>query len=182
MVRPPVHCTHHHVFNPMQQFPFGRTTVAIKGITFSDTAMLDPTCSACFVLISHLSEEVRKHRTHSDIHVKGMTSSITALGELNCDLTIGSHNSTAFKEISGLILSAITPVPKYHRPEPLRRICDQQPEYSGLIQMHVHLWPYDTHNINYTSSLVRNDDPRPYMRYKPSSTMITNSLWVKPAS
>ena len=52
--------------------------------------------------ISELLKEARKHMTHSDIHMKGINGSITAL-ELNCNITIGNHNSPVFKEIKQLV-------------------------------------------------------------------------------
>lgn len=57
-----------------------------------------------------LLEEVKKHLTHFDVHVKGINGSISALNDLNCNLTIGSPNSPAFKGIGVLITSTITPV------------------------------------------------------------------------
>ena len=42
--------------------------------------------------------------------VKGINGSITILGELNCDITIGDRNSPAFKEVNLLVTSAITPI------------------------------------------------------------------------
>ena len=72
--------------------------------------MLDSGYSTSFVPISQLPKEATKHLTHSDIHVKGINGSITVLGELNCDITIGNQNSPVFKEINVLVTAQATPI------------------------------------------------------------------------
>ena len=72
--------------------------------------MLDSGCSTCIVPISLLPKEARKHITHSFIHVKGTNGSITALGELNCNITIGNQNSPIFKLINMLVTAQDTPI------------------------------------------------------------------------
>ena len=109
-----IHLTQHRIFNlhqhPKQRSPYISITFAVEGTTLSDIAITDSGCSIYTVLISRLSEEVRKHIIHSDIRVKGIKGSITVWNEIKCNLTIGNHNSPVFKWINVLITSAITSI------------------------------------------------------------------------
>ena len=46
--------------------------------------------------------------THSNIYMKKINGSITPLSELNCNITIGNHNSPVFKEINMLVTTQAT--------------------------------------------------------------------------
>ena len=113
MAHPPVRRTHNHLFNFQQhitpQSLFIRATFTVKGIPFSDTAMLDSGCSTWIIPISRLLKDAKKHITHSNTLIKGINGNITTLGELNCDITIDDRNCPPFKEVNILVTSAITP-------------------------------------------------------------------------
>ena len=111
--------------NEMWWFVLRSSTVAIKYSNTRDlphsshcssvlpllsVVMLDSGCFTCIVPISQLSKETRKDITHSDVHMKQINDSIIALGELNCDITIGNHNSPVFKEINVLVTTQATPI------------------------------------------------------------------------
>ena len=114
MARPPFTHACHHLFNLQRHFtllsPLVNSTFTVKDTTFSGTAMLDSGCSTYIVPISQQSKEARKHMTHSNIHLKGINGSITVLCELNCDITVGNHNSPVIKEINVLVTSQATPI------------------------------------------------------------------------
>ena len=90
----------HHIFNlqklSLHQSPLVKATFTVKGITFSGVAMLDSGCSTCIIPISQLPKEAKKHVTHSDVHIKGINESITALSELHCNINIENHDSPIF--------------------------------------------------------------------------------------
>ena len=100
--------------NITQQSLFIWATFTVNGTTFSETAMQDSGCSSCIIPISQLPEGAKKKKkkriTHPDTLIKAINSSVTILGELNCDITIGDRNSPAFKEVNILVTSAITPI------------------------------------------------------------------------
>ena len=72
--------------------------------------MLDSGCLTCIIPSSHLPEDVRECMTRSNTLEKGINGSIATLGEINCDVIIGDHNSPTFKDINILITSATTPI------------------------------------------------------------------------
>ena len=51
--------------------------------------MLGSGCFTCIVPISRQPKEAKKHVTHSDVHIKGVNGSITALFEFRHTLTSG---------------------------------------------------------------------------------------------
>ena len=110
MHRPQLAITYSTSRNLPQLLPLVNSTFAVKDTTFSGTAMLDSGYSTCIVPISQLPKEARKHMTHSKIHMKGINGSITILGELNCNITIGNHKSPVFKEINMLVTAQATPI------------------------------------------------------------------------
>ena len=71
--------------------------------------MLDSGCSTCIGPISRLPKEAKKHVTHSDVHIKGINGSITALGELHCNINIGNRDSPIFEDINVLVTTQDTP-------------------------------------------------------------------------
>ena len=48
--------------------------------------------------------------THSDIHLKGINGTITALGELHCNINIGNRDSPIFEDINVLVTTQDTPI------------------------------------------------------------------------
>ncbi len=95
----------------------------------------------------------KKRITHPDTLVKGINSSVTILGELNCDITIGDRNSPAFKEVNILVTSAITPI-LIGKNILSYRFLDQQPRRNHRIQTLTDVWSYDTHSpSNVTTGL-----------------------------
>ena len=52
----------------------------------------------------------KKHVTHSDVHIKGINGSITALGELHCNINIGNRDSPIFEDINVLVTTQDTPI------------------------------------------------------------------------
>jgi len=106
--------TRHHIYNLQkpsgQRSPLINSTFTVNGTTFSGAAMLDSGCSTCIVPISQLPKEARKHITRSDAHIKGINGSITAIGELNCNITIGNHDSPIFDGINVLVTAQSTPI------------------------------------------------------------------------
>ena len=106
--------TRQHIFKlqrpSIQQSLLVNSTFAVKGTTFSGSAILDSGCSTYIVPISLLPKGARKYMTHSDIHMKGINGSIIALGELNFVITVGNHNSPVFKEINVLVSAQDTPI------------------------------------------------------------------------
>lgn len=114
MAHPVVQQTHHHIFNfhqhSAQKSPFVNTHFMIEGATFSDISMLDSGCSTCIMPVSRIPEEIRRRITPSNVHVRGINGSIHILGELNCGIAIGNHDSPRFDGINMLITSAISPI------------------------------------------------------------------------
>ena len=104
----------HHIFNlqklSLHHSPLVKATFTVKGITFSGVAMLDYGCSTCIVPIFRLPKEAKKHVTHSDVHIKGINRSITALGELHCNINIGNRDSPIFEDINVLVTTQDTPI------------------------------------------------------------------------
>ena len=72
--------------------------------------MLDSGCSTCIVPISRLPKEANKYVTRSNIQIKKIDGSITAFGELHCDINIGNHNSPIFEDINVLVTTQNTPI------------------------------------------------------------------------
>ena len=114
MARPLFFHPSHHIFNlqklSMHLSPLVKATFTVKGITFSGIAMLDSGCSTCIIPISQLSKEAKKHLTHSDVHIKGINGSITALGELYCNINIGNRDWPIFEDINVLVTTQDTPI------------------------------------------------------------------------
>ena len=104
----------HHIFNlqklSLHQSPLVKVTFTVKGIRFSGRAILDSGCSTCIVPISRLTKEAKKHVTHSDVHIKGINGSITALGELHCNINLGNRVSPIFEDINVLVTTQDTPI------------------------------------------------------------------------
>ena len=104
----------HHIFNlqklSLHRSPLVKATLTVKDITFSGVAMLDSGCSNCIVPISRLPKEAKKHVTHSDVHIKGINRSITALGEQHCNIDIGNRDSPIFEDINELVITQDTPI------------------------------------------------------------------------
>ena len=48
--------------------------------------------------------------THSDVHIKGINGSITALGDLHCNTNIGNHDSPIFEDINVLVTTQDTSI------------------------------------------------------------------------
>ena len=72
--------------------------------------MLGSGYSTCIVPISQLPKETKKHLTHSDVYIKGINGSITALGELHYDINIGNRDSPIFEDINVLVITQDTPI------------------------------------------------------------------------
>lgn len=113
MPRSPCPYVSHHTFNFQglaHHSPLVQSTFNFRDITFSGVAMLDSGCSTCIVPISRLPREAKKLMTRSDVVVKGINGSTTALGELTCDITIGSQDSPTFRKVNVLVTTQITPI------------------------------------------------------------------------
>ena len=114
MVRPMFFHPSHHILTlqklPLHQSPLVKATFTVKGITFSGVAMLDSGCSTCIIPISQLPKEAKKYVTHSDVYIKGINGSITALGELHCNIIIGNCDSLIFEDINVLVTTQDTPI------------------------------------------------------------------------
>ena len=114
MARPMFFHPTHHIFNlqklSLHRSPLVKATFTVKGITLSGVAMLDSGCFTCIVPISRLPKDAKKHMTHSDVHIKGINGSITALGELHCNINIGNHDSPIFEDINVLVTTQDTPI------------------------------------------------------------------------
>ena len=114
MARPLFFYPSHRIFNlqklSLHRSPLVKTTFTVKGITFSGVAMLDSGCSTCIVPISRLPKEAKKHVTHSDVHIKGINGSITAFGELYCNINIGNRDSPIFEDINVLVTTQDTSI------------------------------------------------------------------------
>ena len=48
--------------------------------------------------------------THSDVYIKGINGSITALGVLHCNINIGNRDSPIFVDINVLVTTQDTPI------------------------------------------------------------------------
>ena len=72
--------------------------------------MLDSGCTTCIIPISRLPKEAKKHVTHSDVHIKGINGSITALGELHCNINIRNCDSPIFEDINELVTTQDTSI------------------------------------------------------------------------
>lgn len=113
MPRPTRSNISHHVFNFQEQSnysPLVYSTFYIGDTKFSDIAMLDSGCSTCIIPASQLPDEAKKHIKRSDVKVRGINGSITALGQLTCDIVIGNQNTPAFCGINALITAQSTPI------------------------------------------------------------------------
>ena len=101
----------HHIFNlqkhSLHRSPLVKATFTVKGIIFSGVAMLDSGCSTRIVPISRLPKEAKKHMTHFDVHIKGINGSITALGELHCNI---NRDSPIFEDINVVMTTQDTPI------------------------------------------------------------------------
>ena len=114
MNRPMFFHPSHHIFN-LQKFslhrpPLVKATFTVKGIKFSGVAMLDSGCSTYILPIFRLPKEAKKHGTHSDVHIKGINGSITALGELHCNINVGNCDLPIFEDIKVLVTTQDTPI------------------------------------------------------------------------
>ena len=71
--------------------------------------MLDSGCSTCIVPISQLLK-AKKRVKRSDVQIKGINGSITALSELHCNINIGNRDSSIFEDINVLVTTQDTPI------------------------------------------------------------------------
>ena len=150
MARPLFFYPSHHIFNlqklSLHQSPLVKATFTVKGITFSGIAMLDSGCSTCIVPISRLPKEAKKHVTHSDVHIKGINGSITALGELHCNAHFWRYQC-----IGDNLRHTDSDRTKHSCTQHTRFLHDWHPKRNSWTQTHIHISLHSTHSPNNSS-------------------------------